>query len=66
LGPILFLIYINDLPNATDLATFMFANDTATLKSMKNFNELITSVNNELKKWQLGSAATEWQLIHQR
>jgi hypothetical protein len=50
LGPILFLIYINDLPNATDLATFMFGDDTATLKSMKNFNELITSVNNELKK----------------
>jgi hypothetical protein len=50
LGPILFLIYINDLPNATDLLTFMFADDTSTLKSMTNLNELITNVNSELKK----------------
>ncbi len=30
--------------------TFMFADDTCTLKSNSNLNELITDVNNELKK----------------
>jgi hypothetical protein len=50
LGPILFLIYINDLPNATNLLTFMFADDTSTLKSMTDLNELISFVNAELKK----------------
>jgi hypothetical protein len=50
LGPIMFLIYINDLPNATNLLTFMFADDTSTLKSMANLNELISNVNIELKK----------------
>jgi hypothetical protein len=50
LGPILFLIYINDLPNATNLATFMFADDTSTLKSMKNLKDLVIFVNDELKK----------------
>jgi hypothetical protein len=44
------LIYINDLPNATNLLTFMFADDTSTLKSMANLNELISHVNIELKK----------------
>ncbi len=43
-------MYINDLPNATNLATFMFANDTSTLKSMKNLKDLIIFVNDELKK----------------
>ena len=50
LGPILFLCFINDLPNCTLLSSFLFADDTAVLASHKNLNELVTLVNNELQK----------------
>ena len=54
LGPILFLIFINDLANATDLFTILFADDTTFLYE---FNDLITSaviINRELTR------AAEW------
>ena len=51
LGPILFLIYIDDLPFSSLLETFMFADDTQGLKAGKNLPELIDNVNLELKKW---------------
>jgi len=50
LGPILFLCYINDLFRVSDLLTLMFADDTFTLKSDKNLNNLIQSVNTEVNK----------------
>jgi hypothetical protein len=50
LGPILFLCYINDLPNATNLDTFLFADDTSGLKSGNNLPELIEQCNVELQK----------------
>ena len=51
LGPILFLVYIDDLPFSSLLETFMFADDTEGLKAGKNLPELIDNVNLELKKW---------------
>jgi hypothetical protein len=51
LGPILFLCYINDLPNSSDLNTLLFADDTAGLKSGKNLPLLMDQINIELKKW---------------
>ena len=51
LGPILFLVYIDDLPSSSHLETFLFADDTQGLKAGKNLPELIDSVNSELKKW---------------
>ena len=50
LGPILFLCYINDIFNATSLATFLFADDTSCLAEHSNLNELIRFVNSELQK----------------
>jgi hypothetical protein len=50
LGPILFLIYINDLYNASDLFKLMFADDTAGLACNDNLTELVSLVNRELKK----------------
>jgi hypothetical protein len=50
LGPILFLIYINDLYTSSALLSIMFADDTACLAKNKNLNLLINFVNNELTK----------------
>ena len=53
LGPILFLIYVDDLPPASNLETFLFADDTQGLIAGKNLNNLIDTVNAELEKWAL-------------
>ena len=50
LGPLLFLIYINDLPLATKLFVLMFADDTTLLASGKNIVELYNYINAELHK----------------
>ena len=50
LGPLLFLIYINDLPAAvSDLTPIMFADDTNLVIKGKDLPELIKTINNELK-----------------
>ena len=50
LGPILFLLYINDLPNASSLKTLLFADDTALFASGNNSSSVEKMVNEELKK----------------
>lgn len=50
LGPILFLCYINDIFTVTDMAAFLFADDTSLLAENKNLNELTEYVNGELHK----------------
>ena len=55
LGPLLFLVYVNDLPNASRLLDpTMFADDTNLFFNHKGIKHLFTVVNNELvniKDW---------------
>jgi hypothetical protein len=50
LGPILFLCYINDLPNCTEMLSLLFADDTACLTSGANLKNVIDKANIELQK----------------
>jgi hypothetical protein len=50
LGPLLFLIYINDLPLANRFTNILFADDTTFLISAENNESLIQKTNNELEK----------------
>ena len=55
LGPLLFLIYVNDLHKASSiLKPVMFADDTNLFLSNKDINKLFNDMNVELKKFQFG------------
>ncbi len=62
LGPLLFLIYINDMPNISMNCNFtLFADDTTVTASNKNLKDLQLVINSELKtlyKWLITNRLT--------
>ena len=50
LGPLLFLLYINDLPNASNFFTKLFADDTVLSLSSHDFEDLNKRANTEIDK----------------
>ena len=52
LGPLLFLIFINDIPYASELATWLFADDTSLVASASNLLLLQSIMNSEVEKVQ--------------
>jgi hypothetical protein len=50
LGPILFLVFINDIYLCTNLNMYLFADDTNALAKGENLTDLMDHVNSELKK----------------
>ena len=51
LGPLLFIIYVNDICNTSDIISFcLFADDTSLVYSHKNVNVAVNNLNIELAK----------------
>ena len=68
LGPLLFLLYVNDLPNSSNvLVPIMFADDTNFFFEHSNINTLFKTVNNEwfsANKLSLNVGKTKFSLFH--
>ena len=75
LGPLLFLLYINDLPCASQLLTKLFADDTCLIFSAKTIDQLEIMINQEMMKmhnWMTSNklsinySKTKYMLFHRQ
>ena len=70
LGPVLFVIFINDLPEALDSACKLFADDSKIYRSVKlesgrvKLQKDVNLTNNWSKKWQLPFNGTKSHALH--
>ena len=60
LGPLLFLIYINDLPNGLESNPKHFADDTSLFATVKDITTSTVSLNNDLTK--ISEWAVQWKM----
>jgi hypothetical protein len=50
IGPLLFLLYINDLPNASEFLSLLYADDTTFLVESDNIDNLYRLANEQMYK----------------
>ena len=61
MGPLPFLIYINDLPNDLKSNVKLFADDTSLFSIVKNKNESVNIINNDLL--QISKWVYNWKML---
>ena len=80
LGPLLFLIYMNDIPNASNLFTFIYADDTTLFSTIEysipssasNYHQTINSNLSQVTDWLIANrlslnvktTTTKYMLFH--
>ena len=62
LGPLLFLIYINDLPNGLNSNAKLFADDTSLFSVVHNINNSANLLNSDLSK--IDEWAVQWKMSY--
>ena len=60
LGPILFLIYINDLPDGITSMCKIFADDTSLFSKVLDINKSVTELNTDLEK--ISQWVSQWKM----
>ena len=60
-GPLLFLIYVNDLPNGPKSKCKLLADDTSLLSIVQDKNTSVSDINNDLTL--ISNQAFQWKMI---
>ena len=63
LGPLLFLIYINDFSDGLESSVKLFADDTSLFSTVYDPNISPDQLGKDLKKCQIGHTNRKWSLI---